>query len=63
MLVIRNAEGVHGQRKFGNPWCRVSKLRLWLSRKNARGQGRETRRSQLVVFPAAGCDLWSNLNC
>jgi len=23
MLIFRNAEGVHGQRKFGNPWCRV----------------------------------------
>jgi len=20
MLIYRNAEGVHGQRKFGNPW-------------------------------------------
>jgi len=27
MLIYRNAEGVHGHRKFGNPWFRV--LGFW----------------------------------
>jgi len=27
MLICRNAEGVHGQRKVGNCWCRRS---IWL---------------------------------
>jgi len=25
MLICRNAEGVHGQRKVGNPWVRGTK--------------------------------------